>query len=83
MQKEAIQQTKEHGDIIDTLPDKNVSPMAKERDQEPDIEALKSNDVLNKNDVQAKKETFSQKTTKPMTKNRKTILGETLSFKLD
>ena len=83
MQKEAIQQTNEHSDRIDTLPDKNISPMAKEREQETDIEALKSNNALNKNDLQVKKQTLSQKATKPTTKNWKKVLGEIPSFNLD
>ncbi|RXH70896.1 hypothetical protein DVH24_015518 [Malus domestica] len=83
VQKEAIQQTNKRSDIIDTLPDKNISPMAKEREQETDIEALKSNNALNKNDLQVKKQTLSQKATKPTTKNRKKVLGEIPSFNLD
>ncbi|XP_070669068.1 uncharacterized protein [Malus domestica] len=83
VQKEAIQQTNEHSDRIDTLPNKNVSPMAKEREQETDIEALKSNNALNKNDLQAKKQTFSQKAAKPTIKNRKKVLGEIPSFNRD
>lgn len=82
VQKEAIQQTNEHGDRIDTLPDKNVSPMAKEREQETDIEALKSNNAINKNDLQVKKQTFSQKATKQTTKNTKKVLAEIPSFNL-
>ena len=82
VQKEAIEQTNEHGDRNDTLPDKNVSPMAKETEQETYIEALKSNNTTNKNDLQVKKQTFSQTATKPTTKNRNKVLAEIPSFNL-
>ena len=82
VQKEAIQQTIEHSDKIDTLQEKNGSPMAKEKEQETDIEALKSNNALNKKDLQVKKQTFSQKATKPTTKKGNTVLPEIPSFNL-
>lgn len=62
---------------------KPVSESNKQQIEETDIEALKSNNALNKNDLQVKKQTFSQKATKPMTKNRKKVLGEIPSFNLD
>ena len=62
---------------------KPVSESNKQQIEETDIEALKSNNALNKNDLQVKKQTFSQKAAKPTTKNRKKLLGEIPSFNLD
>ncbi|XP_050147582.1 uncharacterized protein LOC126622961 [Malus sylvestris] len=62
---------------------KPVSESNKQQIEETDIEALKSNNALNKNDLQVKKQTFSQKAAKTKTKNRKKLLGEIPSFNLD
>ncbi|TQD75743.1 hypothetical protein C1H46_038716 [Malus baccata] len=66
-------------DNIAGLLDKILSSVAKEKQQEEEIQALKHNDALKKNDVQSKKQT-SRNTT---TKCKNLVLPSTPSFSLN